>query len=193
MRRQAPTTDVPHILPGPHFRSNLPGVEIEILRGRARQLFRKVSARVFLIGTAADCDMVLGDSQFPEVYAYLFLSDQGVVLRYLGAGPVLTVNSRLVQSAAVFDGDMLRMANYEFAIHIDWDDRPERKKRRDSRANHALQTEPEALAQVEELLCDVRNAVLADKADATDGPHGMPGKSRRSGPLFSKRSGRASA
>ena len=48
---------------GPHFRARLPRVEIEILRGRARDLVREVTFPVFLIGTADDCDLVLGDAR----------------------------------------------------------------------------------------------------------------------------------
>ena len=188
MRSQSPSKDNPHILPGPHFRSKFPNVEIEILRGRARQLFRKISSRVFLIGTAADCDMVLGDPHFPEVYAYLFLSDQGVSLRYLGAGPVLTVNGRLVQSAALFDGDILRMASYEFVVHMDWDAGPERTKSKDSRTSHAAEEEQIGLEQVEELLCEVRGVVETSDPPQVSGTH--PPQLRK---LFTRRSGRASA
>lgn len=193
MSHQCPTTDTPHILPGPHFRSEVPSVEIEILRGRARQLFRQVSGRVFLIGTAADCDMVLGDLQFPEVYAYLFLSEQGVSLRYLEAGPALMVNGRLVQAAAIFDGDVLRMANYEFVIHIEWDDRPQKRKSPISRSSQATFQDPESLEQVEELLCDVRGALQDLIAFEDSNTTNQSGKVLSPRPIFSHNSGRATA
>ena len=188
MRSQSPTKDNPHILPGPHFRSKFPNVEIEILRGRARQPFRKISSRAFLIGTAADCDMALGDPQFPEVYAYLFLSDQGVSLRYLGAGPILTVNGRLVQSAALFDGDVLRMASYEFLVHIDWNAGPERKKSKDSRTSHTAEEEQIGLEQVEELLCEVRGVF-----ETSDPPWASSENQPRLRKIFTRRSGRETA
>ena len=58
----------PHTLPGPHFRLKLPKVEIEIVRGRARNMVRPVTVPVYLIGAANDCDLVLGDPQFSEVH-----------------------------------------------------------------------------------------------------------------------------
>ena len=47
--------------------ARLPTVELEIMRGQARRRVRRVAAPIFLIGTANDCDLVLGDPRFPEV------------------------------------------------------------------------------------------------------------------------------
>ena len=51
---------------GPHYPTSSPKVQLEIVRGQARHKIRPVDVPVFLIGTAEDCDMVLGDFQFPE-------------------------------------------------------------------------------------------------------------------------------
>lgn len=105
--------------PDPHLPTGLPIVHIEINRGRARQRMRPVSVPVFLIGSATDCDLVLGDLRFPEVHTYLFRTARGVLLRHLGAGPEVTVEGRLVRSARLHDGDRLRTGPYEFRVHID--------------------------------------------------------------------------
>ena len=149
----------PHILPGPHFRRRYPKVELEIVRGQARRLVREVSGPVFLIGTAHDCDLIFGDPQFPEVYAYLFITEHGVSLRHLGVGPVITVNSRSVQSTQLFDGDMLRMGSYEFHVRIEWDAGPDLFRRRYGKQSAADSVSETALREVDELLCEVRGVL----------------------------------
>ena len=96
--------------------AQLPWVELEITRGQARRRVRKVEVPVFLIGTADDCDLVLGDPQFPEVHSYLFLSADGVWVRRLGSEPAGSVEGRLVKSAQLCDGDHVRMGAYEFRV-----------------------------------------------------------------------------
>ncbi len=109
-----------HNCSGPHFPSSLPTVALEIRRGRAHDLVRPVEVPVFLIGTAHDCDMVLGDPQFPEVYTYLFINDNGVSVRHLGTGPELTVNGVVHHSAQIEDGDRIRCGSYEFVVRVEW-------------------------------------------------------------------------
>ncbi|MBI85644.1 MAG: hypothetical protein CMJ81_20815 [Planctomycetaceae bacterium] len=148
----------PKILPGPHFRSSLPVVELEIAQGEARNVSRQVQGPVYLIGTTVDCDLVLGDLQFPEVFAYLFLTKRGVSVRRLGTGPELTVNGRLVQSSPLFDGDVLSMGRYQFCLRVQWihNDRP--GFRNPSEDPVGKKTTDEAIAEVNDLLCSVRRA-----------------------------------
>ncbi len=73
---------------------------------------------MFLIGAAADCDLVLADAQFPEAYAYVYVTTDGVSVRHLGARPPLRVNGRPIESAVLDDGDRLEMGPFEFQINI---------------------------------------------------------------------------
>src|SRR5262245_57157562 len=77
-------------------------VELEILRGMARQRVRLVRVPTFLIGAADDCDLVLGDGQFPEVHTYLRVAS-GVTLAHLGFAPTVTVNGRPVTKTPLSD------------------------------------------------------------------------------------------
>ena len=97
---------------------DLPSVELEILRGRAQNRVRPEKVPAFLIGSATDCDLVLGDNRFPEAHSYLLLSPSEVALRWLGVGPQVAVNGESVQKARLCDGDHLRMGPYEFRISI---------------------------------------------------------------------------
>lgn len=113
IRLDPQSQSAPHVLPYP------PRVTLEIVRGRARRLVRRVLPPVFLIGAASDCDLVLGDEQFPEAFAYVYVTAEGVTIRHLGAAPDLRVNGRPVETAALADGDRLAMGPYEFAINIE--------------------------------------------------------------------------
>jgi predicted component of type VI protein secretion system len=103
---------------GPHTRSRLPQVTLEILRGRARQRIRPIVRPAFLIGSAADSDLMLGAAQFPAAHCYLLLNPEGVGLRWLGFAPDVLVNDRAVEKADLRDGDILRTGPYEFRIRI---------------------------------------------------------------------------
>jgi hypothetical protein len=103
---------------GPHTRSSLPQVTLEIIRGRARQRIRPIVRPAFLIGSAADSDLMLGSQAFPTAHCYLLLNPEGVGLRWLGFAPEVLVNDRAVEKAELQDGDVLRTGPYEFRIRI---------------------------------------------------------------------------
>ena len=96
-----------------------PRVCLEITRGRVRQRLREVRNRVFLIGAATDCDLVLGDLSFPEAYAYMFVEGDEVNIRRLGVGPELVVEGETVESAELFHGDKLAFGPFEVQVLID--------------------------------------------------------------------------
>ena len=108
-----------HSLPTPHSFAIGPQVSLEITRGRVQQRIRHVKSRVFLIGSANDCDLVLGDLQFPEAYAYLFVSGSEVTIRRLGCGPELAVNGERIETSELFRGDRVAFGPFEFAVRID--------------------------------------------------------------------------
>lgn len=92
-------------------------VWLEITRGRVRQPIRPVNAPVFLIGTALDCDLVVGDTAFPETYAYLLVQDGRVAIRRVGNGPELLVNGLTVETAELEDGDQLAFGAFELTLN----------------------------------------------------------------------------
>jgi type III secretion system (T3SS) inner membrane Yop/YscD-like protein len=98
-----------------------PRVQLEIVRGRARHKMRQVPTRAFLIGTATDCDLVLGAPAFPAVHAYVLRSAQSVTIRWLGEGPELLVNGHVaLESSPLADRDLVKCGPYEFRFHIRW-------------------------------------------------------------------------
>lgn len=103
----------PHILPVS------PRVSLEITRGRVQQRIRPVRRKVYLIGTASDCDLVLGDLSFPDAYAYLFVHEAKVTVRYLGGGPPLTVCNEPTDAAELLHGDVVAFGPFELRVLFD--------------------------------------------------------------------------
>jgi hypothetical protein len=102
-------------------RSALPRVELEISRGRARQLVRPIEGLVYLIGAAEDNDLVLADSQFPDSHSYLLRSPLGLTLCWLGEGPEVTVDGVPALGTALLpDGSRLRTGPFEFRVRLTW-------------------------------------------------------------------------
>jgi hypothetical protein len=145
-------------------------VQLEIIRGLARHRIRPVRVPVFLIGSAGDCDLVLGDPDFPEVHTYLFVTAGGVSARHLGAGAPLLVDGRIARSAVLHDGDVLASGPYEFRIRIDSPQpdssgdrridsgRPLRESARSLPRRSANASSP-GLAQAQVLLRDIRSVL----------------------------------
>src|SRR5438552_194484 len=105
--------------PEPHILPLAPRVALEITRGRVQQRIRPVRGRVFLIGTASDCDLVLGDFAFPEAYAYLFVQNSKIAIRWLGSGPELMVSGEIIESAELQDSDRITFGPFEMRVVIE--------------------------------------------------------------------------
>jgi hypothetical protein len=155
-------------LPGPHILPAAPRVCLEILRGRVRERRREIAGKVFLIGAASDCDLVLGDLQFPEAYAYIFVSGTEVTIRRLGSGPVLVVCGEEVEQAELFHGDLVELGPFELRVVIE---HPPRRARHDEDADRPCDVEAreddgrqEATDEVRSLLADIRQALAGDAA-----------------------------
>jgi hypothetical protein len=106
-----------HSLPVPHGLPAAARVAFEITRGRVSERLRPIAGKVFLIGTANDCDLVLGDLTFPETYAYVFVSGTELTIRWLG-GPELRVCGEAVTTAELFHGDLVEFGPFELRVVI---------------------------------------------------------------------------
>jgi len=111
----------PHIIPRPTHapgQPDRPRVALEIVRGRAENYHRMINTPAFLIGSAVDCDLVLSEAAFPEVYAYLMITTERVAIRHLGFVPQLLVNGLPVIKADLVDQDEIEMGSYVLRVHI---------------------------------------------------------------------------
>jgi hypothetical protein len=154
-----------HSLPAPHILPVGPQVSLQITRGRVQQRVRQVRGRVFLIGAANDCDLVLGDLQFPEAYAYLFVSGSQITIRRLEGGPELLVCGEPADTAELFHGDLVAFGPFELRVRID----EVRPGRRDSTEDGSRFSESqandgsaEATDEVQALLADIRRALAEE-------------------------------
>lgn len=102
----------------PALPSHDPFVSLEITKGTTRRRVRLIDTPVFLIGSDRDCDLMLGDPQFPEVFAYVFIRDGQVSIRRLGDGPVMSVSGHLADNATLRNGDVIRTGPFEFRVNI---------------------------------------------------------------------------
>ena len=102
----------------PQIFTDLPSVELEIMRGRVRQRLRPVAGPVFLIGTASHCDLVLGDPRFPAVHSYLLVTRRGVTLRHLGQPPQPVVEGQRFEAVQLSDGQQITLEPFQFQVHI---------------------------------------------------------------------------
>jgi hypothetical protein len=163
MQKHFTRQDQPH-LSGPQVTSRLPRVQLAIRRGNAKNLVREVRGPVYLIGSARDCDLVLGDAQFPAAFAYIFVGETGITLRCLGVDPEVTLNGQAVEKMDLSDGDRIRTGPFEFLVRIDWpvrDDesaaQPATQHRRSSTGSARRKA---AEPRVEQLLDDIRQAMF---------------------------------
>jgi hypothetical protein len=172
-----------HSLPQPHILPAVPRVSLEIIRGRVRERKRQITGKVFLIGAASDCDLVLGDLSFPEAYAYIFVSGTDVTIRRLGAGPALAVCGEEVETAELFHGDLVELGPFELRVVID---HPPRRGRVGGSCDWHESTgrdeddQQDAIDEVRALLTDIRQALAGDSASvrlyyqSADGPAASP-------------------
>lgn len=158
-------------LPEPHILPAVPKISLEILRGRVKQRLRSIHGRVFLIGSASDCDLVLGDLQFPEAYSYIFVSGTDVSIRRLGAGPELLVCGEVVESSDLFHGDVVEMGPFELRIVIDHPPRRHRHGSDDDTAaveREKSAAEAAAVEEVHALLTDIRRALATSSQPTSE-------------------------
>jgi hypothetical protein len=174
---QQPAMDAPilrfdrHSQPKPHILPVGPRVSLEIIRGLARQRVRPICGRVFLIGTANDCDLVLGDLSFPEAYAYLFVQGTNVTIRRLGAGPELIVCGECVESAELFHSDVLSLGPFELRVVID---EPATLRRAAARTSASLSSEASLFLKEIYQALDADELSTDDDSEAVDFDHKYP-------------------
>lgn len=168
----------PHIrLPRASPITGTPG--LEIVRGQARRMFRPLSGPVFMIGTAADCDLVLADPEFPETFLYLYLKAGQVTIRRLGVGPELFVDEMETDSADLRVGSLLEFGPYAFRLAVETSDDagPDRGPDGPDDGNDDEPflaadysawefDETTALDKVRALLADVRASLLREREEA---------------------------
>ena len=89
---------------------------LQIRRGRAKNLDRAICEPVFVVGANSQCDMILGDHQFPPIHFYVLQRRGQTILRKVGVTPAISINGELKTSTALQDGDRIRTGPYEFVV-----------------------------------------------------------------------------
>ena len=73
---------------------------------------------MYLIGSAVDCDLVLGDPRFPEVHCYLLVTDEGLLIRHLGSPPALIIEGVPQGTCRLPDQTVFQVGPFEFRVRI---------------------------------------------------------------------------
>ncbi|QDU28473.1 hypothetical protein ETAA8_35740 [Anatilimnocola aggregata] len=150
---------------------------LAIVRGQARQMFRPIEGPVFMIGTAADCDLVLADDAFPETFLYLYQKNGIVTVRRLGTGPELYVDEMEVDATELQLGSLLEFGPYAFRLAEESAEGPGHDAGPDSGPDRSDDNEPflpadysawemnesAVVDKVRALLADVQASLLAAK------------------------------
>ena len=89
-----------------------------IERGEARRAVRAIERPVYVIGGASDCDMILGDPQFSDYHAYIYVRGGIVTLRHLGPAPEMTINGRGIRWGELKHRDRLRFGPYQLQLRL---------------------------------------------------------------------------
>ena len=90
---------------------------LEISRGKAKCLRRRVTEPMYVVGADDGCDMVLADEQFPVIHFYFFKRDQHTILRPVSSHPEITINGEPRKLAtSVQSGDRIRTGPFEFLL-----------------------------------------------------------------------------
>ena len=97
---------------------NLLCVDLRILRGAARDRFRRVHSPAYMIGSAPDCDLVLEDLQYSKIYAYIFRTPTQAVIQRVGSGPPILLEGKPVSKSTLNSGDVIRTGPFEFEVWI---------------------------------------------------------------------------
>lgn len=142
--------------------------QLTITQGKTAWPHRGVRQRVFTIGRGSECDLVLGDPQFPEIHCYLWFRDGELRLRALTDQPLLTVNGEEIEVVTLHSGDRIRTGPYQWVVEIaedsPGDDR--RPKRRDNDQYHSYWPDNDlAMKTSRELLVEIQ-AKLARQSKA---------------------------
>jgi len=150
--------------------------QLTITQGKTAWPHRPMRQRVFTIGGGSECDLVLGDPQFPEIHCYLWFRDGELRLRALTDQPLLTVNGEAVEVVTLNSGDRIRTGPYQWVVEIaedsPGDDR--RPKRRDHDQynsywpdhDQAIETARELLVEIQAKLAQQRKAEFRRDASA---------------------------
>lgn len=90
----------------------------EVLHGRTRYRERPVLGERFTIGSGAACDLRLGGSNMPALHSIVTIDGDEITVESLTAEPELFVNGIVTRSAALHDGDILRIGGVELQTRV---------------------------------------------------------------------------
>ena len=71
-------------------------LQIDVLSGAQRNPQSNFESTTVFLGSDPECDFILDREFFPPMYAFLLVDSQGAVVRHLGGGPSLRLDTKLI-------------------------------------------------------------------------------------------------
>jgi len=72
----------------------------------------------FLIGSSPRCDLRVGGTEIPPLYALIFVDGSDIWLESMAPAPPLRVNGRAETSVRIADGDRIGIGSIELVAHV---------------------------------------------------------------------------
>lgn len=72
-------------------------LQIEVLSGARRNPRSDFESTTIFLGSDPECDFILSGDYFPPMYAFLLVNSQGAVIRHLGGGPTLLLDTNPIE------------------------------------------------------------------------------------------------
>ena len=72
-------------------------LQIDVLSGAQRNPQSNFESTTIFLGSDPECDFILSGDYFPPMYAFLLVDSQGAVIRHLGGGPPLLLDTNLIE------------------------------------------------------------------------------------------------
>ena len=128
-------------------------LQIDVISGTRRNPQSNFESTTVFLGSDPECDFILDGEFFPPMYAFLLVDSQGVVVRHLGDGPSLlldtkpTLRHRVIKTANITAGPLaIRLHVTPGAFFVDDPNnvRGQSHQSRTSRHNSATMTQDES-------------------------------------------------
>jgi hypothetical protein len=91
---------------------------LEICRGRTEHPLRPVQSPRFLIGSSSRCDLRVGGTELPPLFALIFVEGADIWIESIAPAPPLRVNGRVETSVRIADGDRITIGPIELVAHV---------------------------------------------------------------------------
>ena len=93
-------------------------LQIDVLSGAKRNPQSNFESTAVFLGSDPECDFILDREFFPPMYAFLLVDSRGAVVRHLGGGPSLRLDTKLVARHRVTKTTNITAGPLAIRLHV---------------------------------------------------------------------------